>query len=274
MALSVTYNVVNGVILSETRGGVDTIFVPDTNGSLVECRDASGNKTYSAEYWPYGEVQTETGSKANPWGFGGLVGYLRDLGNLLYVRARHLRVDLGRWQTTDPLWPGEQAYGYVSGSPVYHLDPLGLSSAVLILPGVVLGGALLEALLIILGIVLAVLLLYLLLWGLAKFLSWICGKLRKLEKDVCGDPDGRLSDVVGGCCWSDSCLTIFYKAQAYNRCAQLRMLYSLVCYGSIDPPHLEEIRKNAFQVGKCLAIFEAKCVGSMPPFGGPIRFHI
>ena len=127
MALSVTYNVVNGVILSETRGGVDTIYVPDTNGSLIECRNASGNQTYSAEYWPYGEVQTETGSKANPWGFGGLVGYLRDLGNLLYVRARHLRVDLCRWQTKDPLWPSMQAYGYVLQSPARIVDPSGLA---------------------------------------------------------------------------------------------------------------------------------------------------
>ena len=125
MALSVTYNVVNGVILSETRGGVDTIYVPDTNGSLIECRNASGNQTYSAEYWPYGEVQTETGSKANPWGFGGLVGYLRDLGNLLYVRARHLRVDLGRWLTVDPLWPSMEAFGYVWQSPVSSVDPSG-----------------------------------------------------------------------------------------------------------------------------------------------------
>ena len=126
MALSVTYNVVNWVILSETRGGVDTIFVPDTNGSLIECRDASGNKTYSAEYWPYGEVQTETGSKTNPWGFGGLVGYLRDLGNLLYVRARHLRVDLGRWLTKDPLWPIMDAYDCLESNPTSTLDPSGL----------------------------------------------------------------------------------------------------------------------------------------------------
>ena len=146
MALSVTYNVVNGVILSETRGGVDTIFVPDTNGSLVECRDASGNKTYSAEYWPYGEVQTETGSKANPWGFGGLVGYLRDLGNLLYVRARHLRVDLGRWQTTDPLWPREQAYEYVGSVPNARSDPSGLFNPFCIGCGICLGIGLLAAL--------------------------------------------------------------------------------------------------------------------------------
>ena len=146
MALSVTYNVVNGVILSETRGGVDTIFVPDTNGSLIECRDASGNKTYSAEYWPYGEVQTETGSKANPWGFGGLVGYLRDLGNLLYVRARHLRVDLGRWQTTDPLWPREQAYEYVGSVPNSRADPSGLFNPLCIGCGICLGVGLLAAL--------------------------------------------------------------------------------------------------------------------------------
>ena len=43
-----------------------------------------------------------------------------------YVRARHLRPDLGRWMTVDPLWPREQPYRYVQNSPSNDVDPTGL----------------------------------------------------------------------------------------------------------------------------------------------------
>lgn len=201
----------------------------------------------------------------------GKINDLRDTFTRFYVRARILRVDCSRWLSVDPLWPGQRAYSYTENLPTQLTDPRGLA-AVLVLPGIVLAGALLELLLLVLAITLAALLLFLLVWGLARLLSWICGKLRKLEKDVCGDPDGRPSDVIGGCCWSDSCLALFYKGQAYHRCAQLRILYSLLCYGGIDPPHLPPIFDNGFQAGKCMAIFAAKCIGSMPPFPGPFRF--
>jgi len=83
-------------------------------------------KTYGAEYWPYGEIQTETGTNPSPWSFVGLLGYLRDTASRLYVRARHYRPGLARWQTVDPLWPDESAYGYASGQTTTLTDPSGL----------------------------------------------------------------------------------------------------------------------------------------------------
>jgi len=126
MTATVTYITVNGVLMMETRGGVDTAYVPDTLGNLVQCRDASGNKTYEAWYWPYGEVRASTGTNPSPWGFVGLLGYLVETATRLYVRARHYRADLKRWMTVDPLWPREFAYIYARFKPNYAFDPSGL----------------------------------------------------------------------------------------------------------------------------------------------------
>jgi len=44
----------------------------------------------------------------------------------LYVRASSLRVDLGRWMSTDPAWPLQQAYEYAVSSPASFIDASGL----------------------------------------------------------------------------------------------------------------------------------------------------
>jgi len=122
MAMSVMYTTINGVLYHENRGGVETEYIPDTLGSLIGCRDSSGNVTYTADYWPYGEVRTSTGSKTSPWGFVGLLGYLTDIAKRLYVRARHYRPSVGQWQTVDPVWPFEWAYRYAYSSPENYVD--------------------------------------------------------------------------------------------------------------------------------------------------------
>jgi hypothetical protein len=53
---------------------------------------------------------------------------------LLYIRARHLRVDLARWQTHDPLWPMERPYTYCNQTPTTYVDPSGLSAGMPPLP--------------------------------------------------------------------------------------------------------------------------------------------
>jgi RHS repeat-associated protein len=120
-----TQTTINGMLVHESRGGVESFYVPDTLGNLTTVRSATGVKTYGAEYWPYGEIQTETGTNPSSWGFVGLLGYLRDTASRLYVRARHYRPGLARWQTVDPLWPDENAYGYVGAAPVVVIDSTG-----------------------------------------------------------------------------------------------------------------------------------------------------
>ena len=126
MAAAVTYTNFGGMLVHENRGGVETEYVNDTLGSLVECRDTSGTKTYEATYWPYGEIRTSTGTNPSPWAFVGLLGYLRETSSRTYVRARYYRQEIARWMTVDPLWPDESAYGYVRGLAVMDVDPSGL----------------------------------------------------------------------------------------------------------------------------------------------------
>jgi RHS repeat-associated protein len=126
MALSVVYTTINGMLLHESRGGVETEYVPDPLGSLVKCKSAAGTYTYSAEYWPYGEVQSESGTNPSSWSFVGLRGYFRESSRMFYVRARYLMSDLTRWLSVDPLWPSEPAYGYARATPALVSDPTGL----------------------------------------------------------------------------------------------------------------------------------------------------
>jgi RHS repeat-associated protein len=121
-----TFTTVDGMMLHETRGGVESFYVPDPLGSLIQAKNTSGTVTYEATYWPYGEVRTETGTNPSSWGFVGLLGYLRDLVDLLYVRARYYRPKSAQWMTVDPMWPGQMAYGYVRQNAVASADPSGL----------------------------------------------------------------------------------------------------------------------------------------------------
>jgi RHS repeat-associated protein len=128
MPMAVRYTTVDGQVLCENRGGVKTLFMPDTLGNVIETRNMdTGAQTSSTTYWPYGEVRTQTGTNPSPFGFCGVWGYYTQAGQPTYVRARYYRPNLGRWQTVDPLWPWQKAYAYVNGKPVKKKDFYGAS---------------------------------------------------------------------------------------------------------------------------------------------------
>ena len=125
MAMSVRYTNFGGELVAEDRGGVTSFYVPDNLGSTVALKNTSGTTTDSFTYWPYGEIRTRTGSTATPFTFVGNLGYYQVSTSRYYVRARDLRADQARWQTVDPLWPQESAYGYARSSPTRFIDPSG-----------------------------------------------------------------------------------------------------------------------------------------------------
>jgi len=76
-----------------------------------------------------------SGTTANPYRFGGQVGYRRDSPAQQYVRARHLDTSRGQWISRDliPLaftpWvsvSGANSYWYVKNNPATHVDSSGL----------------------------------------------------------------------------------------------------------------------------------------------------
>ena len=128
MAMSVTCTNSGGMLVHENRGGAETEYVPGTRGSVMMCRSATGTTTYTADYWPYGEVASSTGANPSAWGFCGTLGYYTDsVPGSLYVRARILLPKYGRWATKDPVWPYKHAYAYANGSPIAIVDPTGLA---------------------------------------------------------------------------------------------------------------------------------------------------
>ncbi len=128
MAMSVVYSNAFGRVIAENRGGVVSRYVTDTQGSTIGLVSSSGVLTDRWVYWPYGEVAQRTGTNVTPLTWLGTLGYYLDqVSKLFYVRARHLRADLARWLTADPLWPVEQPYHYVSNSPALLRDPFGLA---------------------------------------------------------------------------------------------------------------------------------------------------
>jgi RHS repeat-associated protein len=127
MAMSVTYTNFCGQIVHENRNGTESFYAPDTLGSTAMLLSPAGVVTDTYTYWSYGEIADHNGSSTTPLTFVGTLGYYLDLlGSLVYVRARHLRQALARWQTVDLIWPHAQAYEYCMNSPVLSVEPNGL----------------------------------------------------------------------------------------------------------------------------------------------------
>jgi len=126
MAMAVVYGNFGGMLVAENRGGTQSDYVADTLGSVATVLNSSGSAAYTAEYWPYGEVRTSSGSNTSPWSFGGLLGYFADGNDTYYVRARHYMAPTAQWLVRDPIWPFLPAFAYAGGRPIDKSDPSGL----------------------------------------------------------------------------------------------------------------------------------------------------
>src|SRR5438132_937455 len=103
MAMKARYEVINGEVIAEKRGGVRRCYVPDSIGNTVALLDNMQTQTDTFAYWPFGEVRTRTGTTGTPFQNGGTLGYYRDSTSKTYVRRRHVDTAKGRWLTKDPL---------------------------------------------------------------------------------------------------------------------------------------------------------------------------
>ena len=113
------------------RSGGSAFYVPDMQGNSRVLTDATGAVTDTLLSNAWGVEVASTGTTANPYRAFGAWGYERDAASRLYVRARHLRVDLGRWASRDPfgIRAGDgNLYWYVSDLPTRAADPTGLVS--------------------------------------------------------------------------------------------------------------------------------------------------
>ena len=122
----IDYLVTNGIILSETRGGIESDYIADPLGSTAALMSTVGVITDTFTYWPYGQVRSHVGSSVAAYQYGGTLGYYTDgTSGRVYVDARVYSPTLTRWTTVDPLWPSELSFVYCNSNPATLVDPTG-----------------------------------------------------------------------------------------------------------------------------------------------------
>ena len=113
--MTVTYTRIGGQLIGETRDGVYTRYLSDPDGNLVGEMNEEGEVTYSCDYWPFGEVRNEIGTKVSDWGFRGLLGCKTDSPNMILCEDQVYQPMYANWlqqaprQSKPPVWwPGEE----------------------------------------------------------------------------------------------------------------------------------------------------------------------
>ena len=267
MAMSAVYTNFCGMIVSETRSGVERDYVPDTLGSTAALVDNTEAVTDRWEYWPYGEVSQRTGASATPFTFVGMLGYFKDLvDKLLYVRARHLRVDLARWLTSDPLTPRAAPYRYCEDSPPRYNDPSGLLYELVIRVPRPVGitqsqwDAIIKYL-IALGIPeLEIIAILGALAALVLLMGFTCAQFARLRYQICASEDypGRGNRT---CLPGDSCWGTLERASEWGQCAAIQLMLNAVCHpqGTHKQAFLDYLRHFT----ECSALISVNC----DPFG-------
>jgi len=125
------YYSIGGEIIGESASGQMTTYLTDALGSTIGTIQ-NGAVVNRFVYNPYGGLLHRSGADSDPaflWNGGS--GY-RSTGRSYserYVHERHYAQSTGQWTTTDPKWPDELQYSYVSGSPVGLTDPSGSSAS-------------------------------------------------------------------------------------------------------------------------------------------------
>ena len=112
--------------------GATSYPITDALGSVVALTDATGKRTDTFAYDPYGQNADRTGTTVNPFQF---TGEYRDPNGLDKIGMRYYQSGTGRWTQIDPLRratnptnpPEASPYAYVGNNPTNYTDPTGLS---------------------------------------------------------------------------------------------------------------------------------------------------
>ena len=108
-----------GNLISQRRGGARGFYHFDALGSTDRLTAAAAAVTDSYTYYAFGEQRASSGTSTNPYRYVGRLGYYRNGTDLLYLRARYYRPDLGRF-----LSPGS-AYVYEGNNAVTRVSASG-----------------------------------------------------------------------------------------------------------------------------------------------------
>ena len=120
------YTHIGGTLVAENDGGTERSYLSDLLGSTQAMADSGQSITDTFDYWPYGEVQSSTGSNDTPFKFAGARGIYDDGDGLLHVQRRHYAPGLGRWAQRDLVAGDWTRYSYCGDDPVNYYDDNGL----------------------------------------------------------------------------------------------------------------------------------------------------
>jgi RHS repeat-associated protein len=129
MTMKVVYNVINGIVAAENRGGVRSRYVGNAVGSTMALLNTSQAVSDSWSYMPYGETTRITGTTATKLLYVGGASCRQDNSTNTLMGRRVLDVVKARWKTQDPIGFGGGDWNlsrYVGGGPVTNIDPSGL----------------------------------------------------------------------------------------------------------------------------------------------------
>ncbi|MEV4341021.1 RHS repeat-associated core domain-containing protein [Streptomyces sp. NPDC049590] len=114
----------SGTLVAMRSTGSSQYYLTDAQNSVIGLVDASGKRTATYTYGPYGEPRTNTGTQ-QPFRF--TSAYLDPTG-LYKMGARYYDPNLGRFTQPDPSGKENNPYLYAAGDPVNSSDPTGLFS--------------------------------------------------------------------------------------------------------------------------------------------------
>ena len=128
-AVTASYVLGNGQLISQDRGGATVYYLADAQSSVRALTDTSGTITDTYAYNAFGDVHAQTGATVNPYLY---TGQRFDAAtDTYYLRAREYDPAVGRFLSRDTwaldTWnPVElNRYVYVAANPVNWGDPLG-----------------------------------------------------------------------------------------------------------------------------------------------------
>ncbi len=114
--------------IAQINGTAPEYFLTDGLGSVRQLVDGAGNATLAKSYEPYGTEASSVGNGLSSYGF---TGEMTDPTGLIYLRARYLAPDDGRFLTRDS-WMGDynhplslNRWNYTDSNPINHTDPSG-----------------------------------------------------------------------------------------------------------------------------------------------------
>ena len=121
-----------GNLISQSRGGVDSLFLFNALGSTRQLASSSASVTDTYIYDSMGNALV-SGTAVNPFTFLGRIGYYNESElSCSYVRVRYMIPSIGRFISQDLLnqGAGSSLYVYCDNNPVMLTDPSGLQPGV------------------------------------------------------------------------------------------------------------------------------------------------